>query len=145
MLADEENSGKGMDLNSHDTIITDSSDDDELCLMAREEPKIQSKFSSSSIIHSPELSSESVGELDLQFSLERLMVDFSRLQEAHSHLEEENEKLTAENLQLTESTNQADLKSASLTIELTNELEALKGQIKVKDNMIKDLLMIRLS
>lgn len=40
MLADEENSVKDMDLNFHDTLFNDSSDDDVLCLMARVEPEV---------------------------------------------------------------------------------------------------------
>ncbi|KAL8502856.1 hypothetical protein ACS0TY_021831 [Phlomoides rotata] len=71
--------------------------------MTREVNEVQSRCSIGFSVHPLELSSNSVGDIDIQLSFEQLMVDFTRLQETNVHIRKENDKLLAEILKLNDS------------------------------------------
>jgi hypothetical protein len=134
MVADAESDGHS----GPDSFFSDS-DDDDLCLMAREENEVQSPCSVGSSVHPHERSSDSAGEIDLQLSLEQLMVDFTRLQETNVHIGKENEKLTAEIKRLNDSGCTDHSKTEFLNKRLIQELELLKTNLLEKDAKLVEL------
>lgn len=64
MMTDDKPPEKDEELYSSDALFTDN-DDEDLCQMTREETEVQSNLSTASVKHTPEFSSELVGELDL--------------------------------------------------------------------------------
>ncbi|KAL8502784.1 hypothetical protein ACS0TY_021775 [Phlomoides rotata] len=129
------------DLPSSSSSSSGYSTDGEVGLMAFEEDEVTSlpsgsSASSPSFSVTHELSLSTVNK-DLQLTIEQLIDDLRVATEAYTIVENENSKLRAENSKRLESENETDLRSATLVVELSNELSTLKDSYAKQEELLK--------